>query len=87
MENSALAMTESASLLSLPGRKCSNGVDVPLANPDWGQFVTELRQAGLMAFKAAQSRNQDKVIEAADAVTASCSHCHGRYRRTTNRCR
>ena len=87
VENSALAMAESASLLSLPGRKCSNGVGVPLTNPDWEQFVTELREAGLMAYKAAQSRNQEKVMDAADAVTAACSHCHARYRERSNRCR
>jgi hypothetical protein len=87
VENGALAMAESASLLSLPGRKCSNGVDVPLKNPDWEQFVVELREAGLKAYKAAQSRNQEKVMDAADAVTAACSHCHARYRERTNRCR
>lgn len=87
VENSALAMAESAGLLSLPGRKCSNDVEVPLTNPDWGQFVAEFREAGLMAYKAAQSKNQEKVIDAADAVTAACSHCHARYRQRTGRCR
>ncbi len=87
VENGALAMAESASLLSLPGRKCSNGVNVPLKDPEWGSFVTELREAGLMAYKAAQSKNQENVISAADAVTAVCSHCHARYRAKTNRCR
>lgn len=87
VENSALAMAESSSLLSLPGRKCSNGVDVPLTNPDWKQFVTELREAGLTAYKAAQSKDQEKVIEAADAVTTACSHCHARYRGRLVRCR
>src|SRR5262249_54760284 len=87
VENSALAMAESASLLSLPGRKCSNGVEVPLKNPDWEQFVTDLREAGLMAYKASQLKDQEKVIDAADAVTSACSHCHARYRGRTDRCR
>jgi len=87
VENSALALAESASLLSLPGRKCSNGADVPLKNPDWEKFVTELRDAGVTAYKAAQSKNQDNIIAAADAVTAACSNCHGKYRDRTNRCR
>ena len=87
VENSALAMAESASLLKLPGRKCSNGVEVPLTNRNWEQFVAELREAGLTAYRAAQSRNQEKVIDAADTVTAACSHCHARYRQSNNRCR
>ena len=87
VENSALALAESASLLNLPGRKCSNGADVPLKNPDWDKFVVELRDAGMVAYRAAQSRNQDKILEAAEVVTTSCSHCHGRYREKANRCR
>src|SRR5690242_15452525 len=42
VENGALALTESANLLLIPGRKCANGVPVPLNNPDWLKFVQEL---------------------------------------------
>jgi hypothetical protein len=87
VENSALALAESASLLTVPRRKCSNGVDVPLKNADWAKFVNELRDAGVIAYKAAQSKNQDNIIQAADAVTTACSNCHARYRDRTNRCR
>jgi hypothetical protein len=87
VENSALALAESASLLTVPGRKCSNGADVPLKSPEWEKFVNELREAGMVAYKAAQSKNQDNVLQAAEVVTNACSHCHGRYRERTNRCR
>jgi hypothetical protein len=87
VENSALALAESARLLDTPGRKCSNGANVPVKNPDWEKFVTELRDAGLVAYKAAQSKNQDNVLSAADVVTTACSHCHARYRDRTNRCK
>jgi len=39
VENSALAIAEVANLLTLPGRKCANGLDVPLRNADWAKFV------------------------------------------------
>ena len=87
VENSAIALAESASLLSIPGRKCSNGVDVPLKNPDWEKLVTELRDAAVLAYKAAQSKNQETVLSAADALTAACSSCHAKYRNSRNRCR
>ena len=32
VENSALGIAELAALLNVPGRKCSNGVEVPLKN-------------------------------------------------------
>src|SRR6266700_4680465 len=47
VENAALALTESANLLLIPGRNCANGVPVPMNNPDWPRFVQELRDAGM----------------------------------------
>jgi len=85
VENSALALAESASLMMIPGRKCSNGADVPLKNPDWAKLVQEFREAGLTAYKAAQSKNQDNVLSAAEVVTNSCSNCHRKYRERPNR--
>ena len=80
VENSALAIAEVADLLSVPGRKCSNGLDVPVANPDWAKFVQELRDAGMTAYSTAQTKNQDKMTDVADVMTTACQHCHVRYR-------
>jgi len=80
VENSSLALSESANLLMVPGRKCSNGKDVPMQNEDWPKFVQGLREAGMAAYKAAQSKSQDKVLEATDAMTTACANCHEKYR-------
>jgi mono/diheme cytochrome c family protein len=80
VQNSALALTEAANLLTIPGRTCENGRPVPLQNADWAQFVQGLREAGLTAFKAAQSKNQDNILMAADVMTTACSNCHDKYR-------
>jgi hypothetical protein len=80
VENSGLAIAELATLLNVPGRKCSNGVEVPLKNADWGKFVQELRDAGMTAYAAAQSKNQDRMIDAAGVMTNACAHCHNKYR-------
>jgi len=80
VENSSLALSESANLLMVPGRKCSNGKDVPMQNEDWPKFVQGLRDAGMAAYKAAQSKSQDKVLEATDAMTTACANCHEKYR-------
>jgi hypothetical protein len=80
VENSALAIAEVANLLMLPGRKCANGLDVPLKNADWAMFVQELREAGTTAYAAAQTKNQDKMIDAAAVMTTACSNCHDKYR-------
>jgi len=81
VENSALALAESAALLTVP-RACANGRLAPVKNADWTRFVSELREAGMFAYKAAQSRNQDRVLEAAEVVTNACGHCHDKYRET-----
>jgi hypothetical protein len=84
VENNALAIAEVANLLMLPGRKCANGLDVPLKNPDWAKFVQELRDSGMTAYAAAQTKNQDKMTEAADVMTTACKHCHDKYRDRRN---
>jgi hypothetical protein len=89
VENNALAIAEVASLLNVPGRKCANGLDVPVTNPDWVKFVQELRDAGMTAYAAAQTKDQDKMTDAAGVMTAACMHCHVKYRekRPADRCK
>ena len=90
VENAALALTESANLLLIPGRSCANGVPVPMDNPDWSKFVQDLRDAGLKAYKAAQSKNQDNMTDAADTLSAACAGCHRKWRekpRLSDRCK
>lgn len=80
VENNALAIAEVADLLDVPGRKCSNGLDVPVKNPDWAKFVQELRAAGMTAYTTAQTKNQDKMTDVADLMTTACKNCHDKYR-------
>ena len=84
VENSALALSEVANLLMLPGRKCANGRAVPINNPDWPKFVQGLRDAGAVVYKAAQTKNQDKIVDAADVMTTACANCHDKYREKPN---
>jgi hypothetical protein len=80
VENSGIALAEAANLLSLPGRKCSNGRDVPMKNPDWPLLVQGLHDAGMKAYEAGKSKNQDKLVDAADSMTTACANCHDKYR-------
>ena len=80
VENSGLAIAESANLLMIPGRLCQNGKRVPMQNPDWAEFVQDLRDAGMAAYKAAQSKNPDNILMAADTLTTACMQCHDKYR-------
>lgn len=84
VENASLAITEAANLLVLPGRKCSNGRDVPLQNADWPKLVQGLRDAGMTAYKAAQSKSQDNILMVADTMSTACSNCHDKYREKAN---
>ena len=80
VENSSLALIESARLLTVPGRKCANGRAVPVGNPDWAKFAQGVREAGAVAYNAAKAKDQDKILDAADAITTACSNCHDKYR-------
>jgi cytochrome c556 len=48
--------------------------------------LTQLREAGQAAYKAAQAKNQDQVLDAAEKITTACSTCHDPYREKTPRC-
>ena len=89
IENSALALAESANLLLLPGRVCSNGAPAPVTDPAWPTFVAELRDAGLKAYAAAQAKDRDKMIELSEPINDACVHCHRKWRPRVaeNRCK
>jgi hypothetical protein len=89
VENSGLALAESANLLLVP-RPCANGKPAPVKNADWQMWVEELREAGLATYKLGQSKNSDAILDVATAVSDSCMHCHQKYRNVqggpANRC-
>jgi hypothetical protein len=89
VENSGMAMAETASLLLVP-RQCGNGKPAPVQNADWQMWVQELREASLGVYKAGQAKNDDVVLEAADKLATACLHCHAKYRNVPggvpNRC-
>ena len=90
VENAALALAESANLLTIPERRCSNGAPVPTKDPAWLMFVQEVRDASMKAYKAAQAKDQDKMIELSETLSTACAGCHRKWRdrRTPdNRCR
>jgi mono/diheme cytochrome c family protein len=76
----AISLAESAPLLMTPGRRCENGKAVPVDRADWQQYVQGLVDAGRAAYKAAQTRNQDAVIEVTTVVADACANCHRAYR-------
>lgn len=89
VDAAALALAESANLLLIPGRKCANGVPVPMNDPDWPKFVQQFRDAAMKAYQAAQTRNQDNMVEVADTMTVACANCHRKWREKplANRCK
>jgi hypothetical protein len=90
VENSSLAIVETANLLTVPSRVCSNGRPVPTTNADWPILVQGLRDAGMKSYEAARSKDQDKIADAADVLTTACSNCHVKYRdkdKLEDRCR
>jgi hypothetical protein len=80
VENSALALAETANLILIPGRQCQNGKPVPLQNEDFRKFAQGLIDAGMAAYEAAKSKDLDKMIEVSGTVSDACAACHERYR-------
>lgn len=80
VDYAAIALAESAPLMLTPGRRCENGMPVPVDQPDWIRFTQELADAGRAAYRASQTRNQDVVSDATNQIADSCLHCHEAYR-------
>jgi hypothetical protein len=80
VENSALALAETANLLMIPGRLCENGKPVPVQEETYRKAAEGLAAAGRAAYKAAQSTSMDAIVEVSDTVATSCSNCHEPYR-------
>jgi len=80
VQDSAIALAESAALISMPGRLLSNGQKVPLEHADWVKFTQELVDAANASYKAAQTKNQDVVTVSLDRLSNACDRCHEVYR-------
>jgi hypothetical protein len=81
VENSALALAESADLLLVPGRTCSNGEVVNVEDADWIRFVADYREKSVAAYEAALTKDQDAMVDASGSLSESCLACHRAYRR------
>src|SRR5262245_12276406 len=81
VENSALALAESAELLRIPGRQCSNGEVVNVEDADWIRFVDDYKQKSLAAYEAARTKDQDAIVRASGDLSEACLACHRVYRR------
>lgn len=80
VENSALALAESANLLMIPGRSCENGKPVPVQEETYRKAAEGLVAAGQAAYKAAQSKSMDAMLEVSETVATACANCHEPYR-------
>lgn len=84
VENAAIALSETANLLLIPGRMCENGRPAPVDQADFRMWAQGLADAGAAALKAAQSKNIDAMVEVSGTVSDACAACHEKYRDTPN---
>jgi cytochrome c556 len=80
VENAAIAISETTTLITMPGRVRSNGQPVPVQRADWIKYAQALVPAGQACYKAAQSKNQDAVSNCTDQLSEACDNCHKVYR-------
>jgi len=80
VDYAAIALAESAPLMLTPGRRCENGQPVPVNDPDWIRFTNEMAEVGRAAYRASQTRNQEKVSDITGDIADACLHCHQVFR-------
>ena len=84
VDYAATAIVDATPLMLTPGRRCENGRPAPVDRPDWIKFSLDMAEAGRVAYRASQSRNQEAVIEATNQLAESCQNCHQVYRNRRN---
>ena len=80
VDYASIALADSAPLLLTPGRRCENGKPVPVNDPDWIRFTKEMAEVGKSAYRASQTRSQEKVSDISGDVADACMHCHQVFR-------
>ena len=80
VDYASIALAESAPLMLTPGRRCENGKPVPVNDPDWIRFTKEMAEVGTAAYRASQTRSQEKVSDISGDVADACMHCHQVFR-------
>jgi mono/diheme cytochrome c family protein len=80
VDQAAIALTETASLLLTPGRKCQNGRPVPVDRADWQLDVAALADVGRLAHRTSQERKYDAFGDVAEKLNDACANCHKVYR-------
>lgn len=80
VDYASIALAESAPLMLTPGRRCENGKPVPVNDPDWIRFTKEMAEVGRAAYRASQTRSQEKVSDISGDVADACMHCHQVFR-------
>jgi hypothetical protein len=80
IELAAMALTETAPLLSTPGRRCQNGKPAPVDRADWKQYVNDMAEVGRLARRTAQERNFEAFVDVSEKLNEACLNCHRVYR-------
>jgi mono/diheme cytochrome c family protein len=80
VDYAAVALGETAPLMLTPGRRCENGKPVPVNDPEWIKFSTELYETSKAVYAASQTRSQEKVSDITERLADMCLHCHQVYR-------
>ena len=80
VENAALVLAESSSLINKTGRLCENGRYAPVERYDWLKWSRELGEVGWEIYQAALERDQEAVAELTNNLAGACDNCHRVYR-------
>ena len=78
--NAAVALSETANLVLIPGHLCANGLPVPIGDALYQKGAKGLAEVGKQALEAAKTKNLDKMVDVSGAISDACLVCHEKYR-------
>jgi len=74
-------LAAAATLMTMPGTGKSDAAWV--ANADWQAWSADIQKTAMTIREAVKTKNQQAVLDGADALLTTCTACHEKYRPET----
>jgi cytochrome c556 len=78
VQHHAIQLAAAGSVIAIPGTGKSDAAWVK--TPEWQRYAKELADVGVLAWKAAESKDIKGITDSGDKLVATCEGCHKVYK-------
>ena len=79
VDYAAVTLADASPLMLVPGLRCQNGREAPIADREWIRYTEEMIAVSRKLYALSQTRNQEAVSDATGDLSDACANCHRAY--------